>query len=111
MGKAAKVYPRDSDQPVEVAPLPVVDAIYDYELDFADWLDSGDVLTNLTVNAPAFLSVTGESTTGSKAVAFFENKAAPDGALEGARLPVEYNVTSANGREDTRTIIIPIAKR
>ena len=84
------------------------DAVLDYTVDWARWLDGDDTITSLTVtvdDAEGGVTVDSEEHTDTTATAWIS------GGTIGVTYHVAFRVDTAGGRTDERTIALTVRER
>lgn len=81
------------------------DARLDYYWDWTSWLKAGDTVVDNEFVVPADLTASGQNQTETMTSLFLA------GGLDGTDYKIVSRVTTAQGRTDARTIIIPVRER
>jgi hypothetical protein len=84
-------------------------AILPYEMDWSQWLASGETIADATVTADAGITVnpSGKSTSTSSGVVTFWL----GGGASGATYMVTITITTSSGATDSRTIAVSVGTR
>jgi hypothetical protein len=80
-------------------------AVLDYTVDWSDWLVAGDTIISRVVTAPAGITKNSDSFTTTTVTAWMT------GGTVGSRYEIIYHVTTANGRQDDRTLTLNVQQR
>jgi len=75
-------------------------AVLDYKIDLADWLQSGETITNVTATATAGLTVDSTSSDATGAIAWVS------GGTDGANYELTISWQTSQGRTDEQTLLL-----
>lgn len=80
-------------------------AVLDYQYNWGEWLPAGDSIIAHTVTAPSGLTVDSSTATSTAVTAWIS------GGTIGAYYDVVCHITTAQGREDDRTMQLVVEER
>lgn len=83
------------------------DAVLDYKVDYSSWLADGETISTATVTVDAGITKDSSSVTDSNTSV----TAWLSGGTAGDNYKVTYHITTSDGREDDRTIVIKVLER
>lgn len=80
-------------------------AVLDYAIDWATWLGATDTISASSWTVPSGITRDSDSSTGTKATIWLS------GGTAGKRYEIVNSITTADGRQDHRTIVIVVSER
>ena len=81
------------------------DATLDYNVNWADWLDTGDTISSVSFDADDGITIDSESNTNTVATAVIS------GGTVGTRYKITCSIVTANGDEDDRSFYIRVREK